>query len=73
MKCFDKINHKKLLDLTGHKGKIRKQLQAWLEAGNIFEGVFEPSHAGTLQEGVISPLLSNIVLDEIGKKLGDWA
>jgi len=27
-KCFDKINHEKLLDLIGHKGKINKQLEA---------------------------------------------
>lgn len=72
-KCFDKINHEKLLDLIGHKGKIRRQVKAWLESGNIFEGIFEPSEAGTPQGAVISPLLSNIVLDGIEKKLGDWA
>ena len=62
-KCFDKINHEKLLVLIGHKGKVRSQIQAWLESGNIFEGIFESSDAGTPQEGVISPLLSNIALD----------
>ena len=72
-KCFDKINHEKLLALTGHKGKVRNQLRAWLESGNIFEGVFESSDTGTPQGGVISPLLSNIVLDGIEKRIGDWA
>jgi len=72
-KCFDKINHDKLLDLIGHKGKVRDQIRAWLESGNIFEGIFEPTQAGTPQGGVISPLLSNIALDGIEKKLGDWA
>ena len=72
-KCFDKINHEKLLVLIGHKGKVRTQIRAWLESGNIFEGIFESSDAGTPQGGVISPLLSNIALDGIEKKIGDWA
>ena len=72
-KCFDKINHDKLLALIGHKGKVRDQIRAWLESGNIFEGIFEPTQAGTPQGGVISPLLSNIALDGIEKELGDWA
>ena len=72
-KCFDKINHKKLLTLIGHKGKVRTQIQAWLEFGNIFEGIFESLDAGTPQGGVISPLLSNIALDGIEKRIGDWA
>ena len=72
-KCFDKINHEKLLVLIGHKGKVRTQIQAWLESGNIFEGIFESSDAGTPQGGVISPLLSNIALDGIEKRIGDWA
>lgn len=72
-KCFDKINHEKLLALIGHKGKVKTQIQAWLESGNIFEGVFESFEAGTPQGGVISPLLSNIVLDGIEKRIGDWA
>lgn len=45
-KCFDKINHEKLLDLIGHREKIRSQIRAWLESGNIFEGIFEPSRSG---------------------------
>jgi RNA-directed DNA polymerase len=72
-KCFDKINHEKLLALIGHKGKVRNQIQAWLESGNIFEGIFESSESGTPQGGVISPLLSNIALDGIEKMIGDWA
>jgi RNA-directed DNA polymerase len=72
-KCFDKINHEKLLILIGHKGRVRNQIQAWLESRNIFEGIFESSNAGTPQGGVIAPLLSNIALDGIEKRLGDWA
>lgn len=72
-KCFDKINHEKLLVLIGHQGKIRNQIRAWLESGNIFEGIFHPTETGTPQGGVISPLLSNIALNGIEKLLGDWA
>jgi len=65
-KCFDKINHEKFLVLIDHKGKPRNQIRYWLELGNIFE--IESSDLGTPQEGVISPLLSNIALDGIEKK-----
>jgi RNA-directed DNA polymerase len=65
-KCFDKINHEKFLVLIDHKGKPRNQIRSWLELGNIFE--IESSDLGTPQEGVISPLLSNIALDGIEKK-----
>ena len=59
--------------MIGHKGKVRTQIRAWLESGNIFEGIFESSDAGTPQGGVISPLLSNIALDGIEKRISDWA
>jgi len=72
-KCFDRIDHAKLLELTGLKGKLRKQIKAWLNSGNIFEGIFDITEAGTPQGGVISPLLSNIALDGMEKVLGDWA
>lgn len=71
-KCFDKINHDKLLDLIGHKRKIRNQIRALFESGNIFEGIFESSDAGTLKGGVISPLLSDIALNGIEERIGDW-
>lgn len=72
-KCFDKIDHEKLLSLIGHKGMVRSQIRAWLKSGNIFEGIFEGSVSGTPQGGVISPLLSNIALDGMEKTIGDWA
>jgi RNA-directed DNA polymerase len=61
-KCFDKINHESLLNIIGFKGKYRKQLKYWLEAGILDSGVFEPTNEGTPQGGVISPLLANIAL-----------
>ena len=70
-KCFDKINHEKLLDLIGHKGKVRLQIEVWLKSGNIFEGIFESGDMGTPQGGVISPLLSNIALNGMEKRIGE--
>ena len=72
-KCFDCFDHEKLLNLVGHKGKVRKQIKAWLKSGNIFEGKFTKSEQGTPQGGVISPLLSNIMLNSLQKKIEDWA
>jgi RNA-directed DNA polymerase len=72
-RCFDKINHNKLLELTGHKGKIRRQIEAWLKSGNIFEGIFHITESGTPQGGIISPLLSNIALNGMQKEIEEWA
>lgn len=72
-KCFDRIDHEKLLSLIGHKGKVRSQIRAWLKSGNIFEGIFESTVSGTPQGGIISPLLSNIALNGMEKAIGDWA
>ena len=72
-KCFDNIDHEKLLNLIGHKGKVRKQINAWLKSGNIFEGKFEKFERGTPQGGVISPLLSNIALNGLQERIENWA
>lgn len=62
-KCFDKIDHKKLLaKLSLNKGKLHQQIKAWLKAGVINNDVFEETESGTPQEGIISPLLANIAL-----------
>jgi RNA-directed DNA polymerase len=61
-KCFDRINHEKLLTKINATGKIRKQLKAWLKCGVFDEGTFTETDMGTPQGGVISPLLANIAL-----------
>lgn len=71
-KCFDKIDHKKLISLCGYKGKIMKQIEAWLKAGVMDNGVFHVAEKGTPQGGVISPLLANIALDGLQKIVEEW-
>jgi RNA-directed DNA polymerase len=46
-KCFDKIDHQALLNKTGLKGKYRKQIQYWLEAGVLDNEVFAKTETGT--------------------------
>lgn len=71
-KCFDMIDHDVLLKLCGYKGKIKKQLRAWLKAGTIHGSEYVPTIMGVPQGGVISPLLSNIALDGFQKIVEEW-
>ncbi|MDJ0678695.1 MAG: group II intron reverse transcriptase/maturase [Xenococcaceae cyanobacterium MO_167.B52] len=72
-KCFDRINHLALLQKLGYKGKIRQQIKAWLKSGVIDQGVFTDTSEGTMQGGVISPLLANIALHGMETMLMEFA
>lgn len=61
-KCFDKIEHKALLNKLNTSPKIRKQIKVWLKAGVMDEGQLFPTQEGTMQGGPLSPLLANIAL-----------
>jgi RNA-directed DNA polymerase len=63
-KCFDRINHNKLLAKLDTFPTLRKQIRAWLKADicDFEKHERTPNHQGTPQGGVISPLLSNIAL-----------
>jgi RNA-directed DNA polymerase len=71
-KFFDKINHDRLMQRLS-KGigdkKLLRLINAYLKAGMMDEGLTEQRIAGTPQGGPLSPLLSNIVLDELDKEL----
>lgn len=71
-KFFDKINHDRLMQRLS-KGigdkKLLRLINAFLKAGMMEGGVSEQRTAGTPQGGPLSPLLSNIVLDELDKEL----
>lgn len=69
---FDKINHDRLMQRLS-KGigdkKLLRLINAYLKAGLMEGGVLEQRTAGTPQGGPLSPLLSNIVLDELDREL----
>ena len=61
-KCFDCINHTKLLSKLNTFPTLRRQIRAWLKAGVMEGKKLFPTSEGTPQGGVISPLLANIAL-----------
>lgn len=71
-KFFDKINHDRLMQRLG-KGigdkRVLRLINCYLRAGLMSEGLEEQRIAGTPQGGPLSPLLSNIVLDELDREL----
>jgi RNA-directed DNA polymerase len=71
-KFFDRVNHDKLMYLVSkkiHDKRVLKLIRKFLETGILNKGVFEKSEEGTPQGGPLSPLLSNIMLDELDKEL----
>jgi RNA-directed DNA polymerase len=69
---FDKVNHDKLMSLVARKMPDRRVLQLirkYLESGMMTNGVKLKSSTGTPQGGPLSPLLANIILDELDKEL----
>lgn len=71
-KFFDKINHDRLMQRLS-KGigdkRLLRLINAYLKTGMMEGGLIEQRIAGTPQGGPLSPLLSNIVLDELDKEL----
>ena len=61
-KCFDRINHQKLLEKLNTFPTIGRVIRTWLKAGVLDKGELFPTKEGTPQRGVISPLLANIAL-----------
>jgi RNA-directed DNA polymerase len=72
-KCFDRINHQTLLQKLNIKGKVRRQIKAWLKSGVIDQGAFTATSEGTPQGGVISPLLANVALHGLEEALKQFA
>ena len=71
-KFFDRVNHDILMDRLGKRiddaGVIRL-VRAYLNAGIMEGGVVMQRHMGTPQGGPLSPLLANVLLDEVDKVL----
>lgn len=72
-KCFDRINHVKLLEKVNTFPKARKQIRAWLKSGVLDEGKTIFPEEGSPQGGVISPLLANIALHGMENKVKEYA
>jgi RNA-directed DNA polymerase len=69
-KFFDRVNHDRLMaHLAKRIADKRVLIRAFLNAGVMENGLVEASYEGTPQGGPLSPLLSNVVLDELDKEL----
>lgn len=71
-KFFDRVNHDILMNLIAKKvedKRLLKLIRNYLTAGIMENGVVIPSEEGTPQGGPLSPLLSNIMLNELDKML----
>jgi len=71
-KFFDRVNHDVLMGKLSHRIADRRLLgliRRYLEAGLLANGVSTERHEGTPQGGPLSPLLANVLLDEVDKEL----
>jgi RNA-directed DNA polymerase len=71
-KFFDRVNHDKLMAAVGRRiadKRMLKLIRAFLTAGVMENGLVGPVDEGTPQGGPLSPLLSNLVLDELDREL----
>lgn len=71
-KFFDRVNHDILMSRIARKVKEKRVLQLirkYLESGVLINGVKVSTEEGTPQGGPLSPLLANILLDELDKEL----
>lgn len=71
-KFFDKVNHSKLIEVlsrTVKDGRVVSLIHKYLTAGVEIKGIYQSSEPGVPQGGPLSPLLSNIMLNELDKEL----
>jgi group II intron reverse transcriptase/maturase len=68
--CFDKLSHEKLIEILReyiHDERFIRLMQELLEAGYMEEWTFNQTLSGVPQGGIVSPLLANILLNELDR------
>ena len=71
-KFFDRVNHDVLMGKLENRigdGRLHRIIRGYLKAGVLADGVVVERHEGTPQGGPLSPLLANVLLDEVDKEL----
>jgi RNA-directed DNA polymerase len=71
-KFFDRVNHDVLLDRLNRRigdRAVLRLVRRYLEAGVMVHGVVQERYEGTPQGGPLSPLLANVLLDEVDREL----
>ena len=71
-KFFDRVHHDVLTDRLGKRisdPAVLKLVRRYLQAGVMMNGVVQQRHEGTPQGGPLSPLLANVLLDEVDREL----
>lgn len=71
-KFFDTVSQSKLIEVlsrTIKDGRVISLIHKYLNAGVIADGIFERTEVGMPQGGPLSPLLSNVMLNELDKEL----
>ena len=71
-KFFDRVNHDMLMGRLAKRiadRRVLRLIRRYLDAGVLANGVVMERHEGTPQGGPLSPLLANVLLDEIDKEL----
>ena len=71
-KFFDRVNHDILMGRMAKRigdKRVLRVIRRYLQAGTMINGVVQERYEGTPQGGPLSPLLSNILLDELDKEL----
>jgi group II intron reverse transcriptase/maturase len=72
--CFDNIDHEVLLEVLQRKikdSKLINLIRQFLKAGYVEDWKYNPTYSGTPQGGILSPILANIYLNELDKKVAD--
>jgi group II intron reverse transcriptase/maturase len=71
-KFFDRVNHDVLMERLSRRiadGRVLRLIRRYLVAGVLADGVVVGRHEGTPQGGPLSPLLANVLLDEVDHEL----